>query len=374
MAVFTKNFTTLVEDQAAAIQGAATTLLDFSIGSVLRAISESNSAVVLWLQGLILQLLTTTRAATSSGADLDSWVADYGIARLPARAATGIANFSRYTATTQAVVPVGTEVQTTDGTQTFTVYADTTNAAYSDVLGGYVIQIGVSTLPVPVMANVAGAAGNVVAGSVTAIFSAITGVDSVNNSAAFLDGVDAESDAALRTRFVSYIQSLSRSTKLAIGYAITSVQQGLDYTLTENQNLDGSYNPGHFYVVVDDGSGAPPTSLLDEIYLAVDAVRPIGTSFAVFGPTVVTVGASCTVVSATGYTHSAVVGLVEAAITNYIDALPLGATLYYTKLAQLAYEASSGVVNVSGLLLNGATADLVATSAQLFKADVVNVS
>ncbi|MDR3473324.1 MAG: baseplate J/gp47 family protein [Devosia sp.] len=374
MAIVTKNFTTLLQDQAAAIQGASSTLLDFSIGSVLRAISESNSAIVLWLQGLILQLLTATRAATSSGSDLDSWVNDFGVSRLPATAATGNANFSRFTATAQAIIPIGTQVQTADGTQTFTVYVDSTNIAYSALLGGYVIQPGVSTLPVPVQANTSGAAGNVVANSVALIFSPISGVDSVTNTAAFSGGADAESDAALRTRFVAFIGSLSKSTKSAIGYAIASIQQGLDYTITENQTLAGVYTPGTFFVVIDDGSGAPPAALLTTTYLAIDPVRPIGTSFAVYGPAIVTAAVSCTLTTATGYAHASVVAAVIAAMTNYINDLPLGSTLFFTKLAQLAYEASSGVVNVSSLTLNGGTADLTASASQVIKAGVVTVS
>src|SRR5581483_10551192 len=116
---------------ATAVQGSATALLNFSPGSVIRAIAEGTSSVVLWLQAIILQVLTLTRAATSVGTDLDSWVADYGVTRLPAVAATGQVTFARFTATQQAVVPVGATVQTSDGTQTFAVTIDTTNSAYN---------------------------------------------------------------------------------------------------------------------------------------------------------------------------------------------------------------------------------------------------
>ncbi|MFX8028091.1 baseplate J/gp47 family protein, partial [Acinetobacter baumannii] len=106
-------------------------LVDLTVGSVLRAIVEANAAVVVWLEGLLLQVLAITRAATSSGADLDSWVADFGVTRLPAVAATGIVTFSRFTTTQQVLVPVGATVQTADGTQQFTVTIDTTNPAYN---------------------------------------------------------------------------------------------------------------------------------------------------------------------------------------------------------------------------------------------------
>ena len=59
---------------------------------------------------------------------------------------------------------------------------------------------------------------------------------------------------------------------------------------------------------------------------------------------------------------------------GYIAALPVGGTLSYTKLAQLAYDASSAVTNISGLLLNGGTADLVPPPFGAVRAGVVTVS
>ena len=70
MALTTKNYSTLVNDQVAAIQGAASKLINFAVGTILRAIAQSNATVALWLQGLILQLLTVTRLASSLGTDV----------------------------------------------------------------------------------------------------------------------------------------------------------------------------------------------------------------------------------------------------------------------------------------------------------------
>ncbi|WP_241754452.1 hypothetical protein [Cupriavidus basilensis] len=72
MAISTKDFTTLVRESVTAIQGYASVLLDLTIGSILRAAVEANAAVTVWLESLIMQVLAITRAATSSGADLDS--------------------------------------------------------------------------------------------------------------------------------------------------------------------------------------------------------------------------------------------------------------------------------------------------------------
>lgn len=374
MALTTKDFSTLVQEMVSNVQGYASSLVDLTIGSILRAALESVSAVVMWLQGLILALLATTRAATASGADLDSWVADFGLSRLAATYATGQVTFSRFTPTIQAVVPVGAVVQTADGSQQFTVNLDTSNAAYSATLGGYVVPVGTQGITVSVTAVTAGSSANVVSGAISTLAQAIPGVDTVANAAAFTNGANAETDAALRVRFVAWVQSLSKATVAAVGYAITSLQQGLTYTLTQNQTRAGVYQPGYFFVVVDDGTGAPSASLLSTVYNAIDAVRPITVTFDVFAPTVLTANVVMTITTANGYTHSAVVSSVQTALQNFINTLPLGTSLAYSRLPQIAYDASPGVTNVTGVTLNGGTADVSATSQQVVKAGTLVVN
>ena len=57
-----QNFTTLVQNMAAGVQGSAAQLIDLSVGSVLRALLEACASVALWMQWLILQVLSMTRA------------------------------------------------------------------------------------------------------------------------------------------------------------------------------------------------------------------------------------------------------------------------------------------------------------------------
>ena len=48
-----QNFGTLIANMGARVQGACTTLLDMSVGTVVRAIQEASAAQALWLQALI---------------------------------------------------------------------------------------------------------------------------------------------------------------------------------------------------------------------------------------------------------------------------------------------------------------------------------
>jgi uncharacterized phage protein gp47/JayE len=374
MALNTQTFTQIVQNSVAAIQAGTKSFQDLTIGSILRAVMESSAAVVLFLQGLIVQLLSITRASTSTAGDLDSWAADYGVARLAAAKATGIVTFSRFTATAQAVVPIGAQVQSFDGTQTFNVTLDTTNTAYNATLGGYVLGAATASISVPVQAVTAGAGGNVAIGALNVIIQAIPGVDTVTNAAAFINGANAETDAAFRTRFVAYIASISKATKGAIGYAITTLKPGVSYALVENSQYNGTAQMGYFYVVIDDGTGYPTSAFLSSAFNAIDSARPVTSTFGVFAPVVVTANVTMTITTGAGYTHSDLVTLVQTAITNYISVLTLGQTLAYTRLAQLAYDASPGVINVYAVTLNGATVDVTATSQQVVKAVSVLVT
>src|ERR1700712_3038292 len=94
-----RDFNSLVSAAAAAVQGSARVLLDLSVGSVLRAVLEANAGIALWMQWLVLLVLQATRASTSSGPDLDSWMADFSLARLPAVPAVGQVTLARFTPT-----------------------------------------------------------------------------------------------------------------------------------------------------------------------------------------------------------------------------------------------------------------------------------
>jgi len=369
-----KSFTQIVSDMVTAVQGRATALIDFAIGSVLRSVIEAVASVVVWLESLILVLLQTTRLATSSGSDVDSFVADFGLVRLPAQASTGQVTFARFTATMQAIIPVGALVQTSDGTQQFTVIADTTQPAYNAGLGAYVLPPGTASGAATVQAVNAGAAGNVSAGTITVVAQAIAYIDTVTNALGFTNGANAETDAALRTRFVAYIASLSKATKTAIANAILSLKTGVSETLVENALYNGTYNPGYFYAVVDDGTGTPGSSFLSAASNAIDAVRPFTVSFGVFAPVVVTANVAMTAAIAAGYDPVATKATVRAAVLAYIGSQTLGQSLPYTRILQIAYDSSPGVTNITGLTLNGGTADLAATAQQRILAGTVTVS
>jgi hypothetical protein len=369
-----KGFTQLIQDMSAALQSSATTLVDVSVGSVVRAIFEANASVVLWLQWLVLQVLQTTRASTSTGSDLDSWMADFGLSRLAAVPSNGIVTFSRFVSNLAATIPVGSLVKTADGSLSFSVTEDDTLSIWQPASSGYVIPSGVASAAVPITCTTPGSIGNVLAGTINVIATALPGIDQVNNVDPLSDGADAETDQSFRSRFQGFLASQSRATLGAVQNAIGSVQQGLDFIVEQNTGIGGTPQVGAFLVVVDDGSGYPSTALLSNVATAVDAVRPIGTTFAVVAPQVLTVNVSLTAAFAS--TGDATLGIpnIQNYVATYLNSLPIGSTASITRVAQNAYLTGPSLINITSIELNGGAVDVVPAALTVIKAGQVVVT
>lgn len=370
-AISWQGFTSFVNASVSGVQASARAVVDATVGSITLAWAQAVAGVALWLQAYAIQVLSLTRAATSNGTDLDTFVADFGMTRIAATFATQTATFASYTYATQRLIPLGALISTGPGGIQFTVTKDTGNAAWSDMLQAYVMAPATPSVTVPIQAVVAGISGNVLTGTVVSFVVPITGVDTVTNTAPNPQtGFDAETDQALRARFVLFFAALSKGTKAAIGAAILGVQNGLTYTLTENLTYAGATQLGYFYAVIDNGSGAPPAPLITRVYEAIDAVRPICSTFNVYAPNVIAANVSATLATGSGFTHSAVVAEATISLTNYLNSISPGVGLAYGAVSAVLFGVP-GVNNVSLLLLNGGTADITVTAQQEIKAGTI---
>lgn len=403
MALNTQSFTTGLRNFVAAAQGACATLLDFTEGSILLAVAEATQGLMLWLQGLILQVMGTTRLATSFGNDVDTFCVDFmpalpgsvtaalpnGSPRLPAKSATGAVTFSRFTPTLSAFIPasinpgdgLGAVLQTQDGTQTFTVVADATQPLYSAALGGYTLPAGQPSGAATVQAVNGGSGGNISAGTLT-VLQTFGGqgisVDTVTNASAYTNGLPQEQDPALKARFQAFFNSLSEATDGAFVFAITSTQQGLQYQLIENQDYNGQTDNGFVTIIIDDGSGNTPTSTVNLVANNVIATRAGGIRSGVFAATKLTANVVMTIGISQGFLGATVQPQVLAALALGINAIGLGVpgtapTLDFMLLGQIAFNVP-GVASVTAVTLNGGTADLAATLKQTIKAGTLTVN
>lgn len=370
----TKGFNQIVTDTIAGIQGRASKFIDFSEGSPLRAIVEGFAGLFLWFQAQVLKLLQAMRLSTAQDVDVDTFTADFmtpvgtsnGVAspRLAAQKASGNVTFTRFTAApVTCFIAVGKTVGTNDGTNTqFEVVANTTFPTFSVPLNGYTLASSVASIVVPVAAVVAGKAGNIVSGAISQITSPIQGIDTVTNTAAFVNGADFESDSALKKRFADYILGLSRGDYYGTAASIEGAAVNVEWTITENYTYDGEYKPGYYFIVADDGSGSPTPEFMTLVTNAVNAVRPLGIQAAVFEPVVLFANVSMQITTAPNYDHNTVVAQVAALVALNINDLGVGNSLAWSILSAWAYSVP-GVTTVAAVLLNGNATDAASLSA-----------
>lgn len=367
------QFADLVQRFAAGARAsAAGRALDFTVGSVFRALGEGQAALLLWMQWLVLIVLRQTRLSTSVGAEVDTFVQDFGMARLGGTAATGQATLSRYAPTQAALVLPGATMRTADLTATFQVAADPAHPLWSTVTGaqpGYLVPAGTASADVPVQCLAVGSAGNIGAGTLTLLSSAIAGIDTVANAAAFTNGLDDESDAAVQARFPLYVSGLSKATQDAVLSAIASVQAGLTAQVAE-----ALPRPGWVTVWVDDGSGTPSADLVARCFVAVDAVRALGINYAVLAPSVRRPAVVAHLLTVPGTDHNAAVGAAVAAASRYLNTLPLGAGASFVQLARAVAEASPDILDVPLLTLDGGGSGIPGAQGQAVRAGSVAVS
>lgn len=294
-------------------------------GDPFLALMQTVASQFVFLQALAQTINAVARAQTSTGADLDTFYAQFGFPRLPATFAEGPATFGKLSpAASQVLIPPGVVVQTAGGAIIYQTIADASQPTWNAGLNAYVLAPGETSLLASIQALVAGSSYNVAANQISQIASALPGIDTVNNASPISDGADAESDASYRSRFVLFLNSLSKATYGAIVSAIMGVQQGIEFNLLENVNVSGGAQPGEFVAVIDNGTGSPPQSLLD----AVQAILEVTRGFTIEAQTIAANVDTATIVLAIkldpAYVENVVLGNVANAVAVAVNATPIG--------------------------------------------------
>lgn len=352
---------------------------NFTSGSPTLALFQAVALEDLFLQSQINVVALMTRLSTSgsgpgesgSSADVDSFVNDFGLFRLPATFDEGMATFSTNFANTfDVLIPPGVVIETPDTTIQYQTIADTNNVNWSPSQNAFVLAAGNTSVNVTVQALVTGTSQNVQPNSLVILVNSIQGINFVTNSNPIDNATNAETDAALKARFILYIASLARATEAAIQFAVESVPGVVRFVLVENTDPAGHAHVGFFTVYVDDGTGFPPSPLLAAVSNAVNAYRAFTVQFAIEPPVVVPVTISATVKKnpATSLTNLQIEEEIQEGIFEYINALGFGQEIFYTKMYDVIFDAtqhptagpsnSQDIESVTSLLINFGTVDL----------------
>lgn len=282
---------------------------------------------------------------TATASDLDRVAAAYGITRKPAAAAAGEVTF---TGTPDTVIGAAVPVSTPAGV-VFITDAEVTIPA-----GG--------TITISVIAALAGSRGNVGVGSVTMVPFSVAGVDSVTNSAAMTGGADSESDTSFRERLLLKIQLPSAS-----GIESDYVRWAREVQGVDDARCVGLWEgPGTVKVIIA-GEGMQPADLETRQRCAdyLETLRPIGAAVTVASVTSVVVNIAANVDLASGYTLAGVAAAFSAAVQVYFkDSAFSTSYLSFARIGSLLLSVD-GVLDYTGLLLNGAASNVALTDEQV---------
>jgi hypothetical protein len=228
--------------------------LDVGIGSVMRKIYDPVAEAIAErdLDKYLYEYAYDIDA--KQGGDLDEMVRLFGITRLPARRSYGEVTFSRNNPSAAAVrIPTGTQVQTDPELPPVAVVQTIVDAT---------IPVGLTSVTVPCVASLAGADGNVSAGTLTFRRTALAGITAMTNTVAFTGGLDEESDTYLRRRFKETVfRNLAGTSQMYRGIA-------LDVTEVTQANVIGATK--RWIERVEIVSGAATTTVQDATYIVPD--------------------------------------------------------------------------------------------------------
>lgn len=216
---------------------------------------------------------------------------------------------------------------------------------------------------VPIRCTTPGAAGNLPAGSVTMMPVQIAGIVSVSNSDTLTGGYDAESDAAYYDRYILRLQTPPTSGNQyhyrIWALEVTGVGGVQIYPLGHGDNTVD--------VVLIDVDGQPADEeLVQRVQTHIDpgskglgeGEAPIGAYCYVSGAEPKELDLSMTVQTLPGAEQEAVTAAVKAAVEAYLKGIAFAQDyVSYARINAAVLEAD-GVQDVSGLTVNGATANV----------------
>lgn len=309
------------------------------------------------LEGFYLSLSQVQQQAfiqTASGQSLEDLAVIAGISRYPASAAVRLGVFNM-------AVPIGSRFSTANGSESIN-FAVT---AATDTANQYQLT-----------AETPGSIGNEYTGAILPI-TAIPGLTLAQITDILVPGDDAETDDELRARLITALN------QRPFGGNIASYRENI-------LAIDGvgavqiypTWNGGGTVKCSVLGADFAPASgqLVENVQNAIDpppnqglglGLAPIGAKVTIAAPEAVTVAVAAALTLASGHTIQQVQPLVEASLEAYLltvrqgwgnssDGLSYAADVYLSRVTA-AIVGTSGVVNATGVTLNGGTSDLILT-------------
>ena len=220
-----------------------------------------------------------------------------------------------------------------------------------------VLAPGETHVDVPAQAAQAGAAGNVIAGSIRTLSVPPVGITGCTNPEAFAGGTDQEDDEQLRERILSSFRRLPNGANAAFYEqgALSFDEVAAATALPRNRGV------GTVDVVVATAQGVPGEDLLDELEAYFQERREIAVDVKVLAPEQVTVDLSVELAAEQGEDFDEVAQRVETALQGWFTGQRLGQSVLRARLGSLIF----GVEGVANYILAAPAQDVAIGAGQL---------
>lgn len=290
---------------------------------------------------------------TTYGTYLDRKVAEQGLTRKPAVAASGNVTI---TGQEGSAIYIGDKVSSS-------------SAAYT-VTEGKVIGI-TGTETILIECDIAGIIGNCPPGAINFFPLALPGISSVTNNDAFDNGYDAETDKELRERYYEKVRtpptSGNKSHYINWAKEIVGVGDAKVYPLWDG---NGTVK----VVLIDSNKTGVDQSLIDEVAEHIEDNRPIGATVTVLSATELPIDVSATLTISSDYTIEQVKTNIEMGITDHLKEIAfISAYVSYAKIGSIIMS-SAGVLDYSSLLVNAGTVNVTIGDEQVAVLGTVTIS
>lgn len=361
MAFKIKDFTSISASMINWMRGVTGRVSDYNVGSVVRTIVE---AVAAELDQLYQQMFIGIKEAIP--------VSTYNTFNFDLLAAVNASGAIRVTITPQAsntVIPAGTSFSATGLASTYTSSQDTT------------ISAGASYVDVQVAADIEGTAGNITSGQSFTPSPSPAGFISATNPASFSNGVSEETEDERKLRFISYIESLARSTVAGLAYgastaaltdSLGNVTEKVATTSVVEPYLSDITQPiAKVEIYVHNGTGSTSSALItqaqkiidgyyDDNNLAVAGYKAAGIPTTVYAATEVVQNVSGTLTLLGGYDSATMTDAAEQVIYAYLLGLGIGESAVLSEMIRLVKDLD-GIYDV---VITTPSANVTATAKQ----------
>ena len=308
------------------------------------------------IYGLYEELAWTCRQCfpqTATGEELEKHGFLRGIARNPARQASGTLRFSVQEAVEEDLEIAQGTVCMTAGLVAF----ETTQAG--------VLPAGELSVDLPAQAVEPGPGGNVSAGTVRTMAVAPVGVAACTNPLPFTGGREEEGDEELRARILATYQQLPNGTNGAYYAQEALAVEGV----TAVRVLPKNRGMGTVDVIIAGVEGLPGEELLRQVQERLEQKREIAVDVAVLAPEPVAVRLILSVKPKPGLLPGPVIARVQEAMETWFDGSMLGRDLLLAQIGQRIYQ----VEGVDNYRIEGPANDVVVAENQLPVLESVSV-